>query len=248
MFGREVKPALAAEGVVRIGTDLCNWFLIEAAGRVVVVDTGFAAYRHQLEPGLAALGRSPADVEAVVITHAHGDHTGSAEPLRRELGVAVHIHEADADRARSGSAKGRTQGRTLPYLRHPHAWRFLVHFATAGTPEPVGELETFGDGDELPGGLRAIHTGGHTPGHCVFHHPERGLLFAGDLICTTNPLTGGSGPQLLPRALNLASGTMLDSLSKLEALEAGTILFGHGAAWTQGVPAAVRAVRAKGVT
>ena len=248
MFGRVVEPARVAEGVVRLGTDLCNWFLLEQDGRVVIVDTGFPAYRPQLDRGLEALGRSRADVEAIVVTHAHGDHTGSAEPLRRELGVPVHIHGADADRARTGSAKGRTESSTLPYLRHRRAWVFLTHFKTSGTPEPLGELETFDDGAELPGGLRAVHTGGHTPGHCVFVHEGRGLLFAGDLICSRNPLTGDTGPELMPRALNLSTATMLDSLTKLDRLEVGTILFGHGDAWTEGTAAAVRRARAIGPT
>jgi glyoxylase-like metal-dependent hydrolase (beta-lactamase superfamily II) len=248
MFGSVLEPAAVADGVVRLGTDLCNWFLLEHDCRVVVVDTGFPAYRPQLEAGLAALGRTPADVEAVVVTHAHGDHAGSAERLRRELGVPVHIHAADEARARTGSARGKTEGATLPYLRHPHAWRFLAHFRTAGRPEPVADLLSFEDGADLPGGLRALHTGGHTSGHCVFVHDERRLLFAGDLICTVNPLTGAHGPQLLPRALNQSSATMLDALAKLEPLEVDTILFGHGEAWTAGAAAAARAARNVGPT
>jgi glyoxylase-like metal-dependent hydrolase (beta-lactamase superfamily II) len=248
MFGRVLEPAAVADGVVRLGTDLCNWFLLEHDGRVVVVDTGFAAYRPQLEDGLAALGRTTADVEAVVVTHAHGDHAGSAERLRRELSVPVHIHGADEGGARTGSAKGKTEAGTLPYLRHPHAWRFLAHFRTSGRAEPVAELETFEDGAVLPGGLRAVHTGGHTPGHCVFVHEERRLLFAGDLICTVNPLTGARGPQLLPGALNRSSATMLDALAKVESLDADTILFGHGEAWRDGAAAAARAARHVGPT
>jgi len=207
MFGVELEPALAAEGVVRLGTDLCNWFLLESAGRVVVVDTGLPSYRPQLERGLAVLGRVPADVEAVVVTHDHVDHTGSAATLARELGVPVHIHAAER--------KSRRERSTLPYLRHRSAWVFLTHLRTSGKPEPINGVETFEDGAKLPGGLRAIHTAGHTPGHCVFVHESRGLLFAGDLICTRNPLTGGPGPELLPRALNLSSATMLDSLTRL---------------------------------
>jgi glyoxylase-like metal-dependent hydrolase (beta-lactamase superfamily II) len=248
MFGRETEPTLAAEGVVQLGTDLCNWFLLEQDGRVVVVDTGLPAYRPQLERGLAVLGRSREDVEAVVVTHAHGDHTGSAERLRRELGVPVHVHGGDEERARTGSAKGKTERSPLLYLRRPAAWVLLTHFATTGKTEPVAELQRFDDGADLPGGLRAIHTGGHTPGHCVLVHDERRLLFAGDLICTRNPLTGATGPQLLPRALNLSSATMLDSLTRLESLEVDTILFGHGATWTDGAAEAVRRARAVGPT
>jgi glyoxylase-like metal-dependent hydrolase (beta-lactamase superfamily II) len=248
MFGRVLEPALDAEGVVRLGTDLCNWFLLDSDDGVVVVDTGFRAYRPQLEPGLAVLGRSPADVAAVVLTHAHGDHTGSAERLRRELGARVHVHAADEQRARTGSPKGKTEGATLPYLRHRAAWVFLTHFRTSGTPEPIASLETFDDGATLPGGLRAIHTGGHTLGHCVFHHEQRGLLFVGDLLTTDNPLTGGRGPELMPRALNLSSATMLDSLSKLEGLAAGSIHVGHGDTWRAGAAEAVERARAIGPT
>jgi len=240
VFGVEVEPVLAAEGVVRLGTDLCNWFLLEADGRVVVVDTGLPAYRPQLERGLALLGRGTADVEAIVVTHDHIDHTGSAGTLSRELGVPVHIHAAER--------RCRPEGSRLPYLRRRRAWVFLTHLKTSGRPEPLGRIEAFEDGAALPGGLRALHTGGHTPGHCVFVHEPRGLLFAGDLLCTQNPLTGGRGPELLPRPLNLSSGTMLDSLVRLEPLDVGTILFGHGDTWTGGAAAAVARAREIGPT
>jgi glyoxylase-like metal-dependent hydrolase (beta-lactamase superfamily II) len=240
VFGVESKPALAAEGVVRLGTDLCNWFLLESDGRVVVVDTGLPAYRPQLERGLAVLGRGPADVDAIVATHDHIDHTGAAGTLSRELGVPVYVHAAERT--------SRAERSKLPYLRHRSAWVFLTHLKTSGRPDPPGRVERFEDGARLPGGLRAIHTGGHTPGHCVFVHEARGLLFAGDLICTRNPLTGRRGPELLPRALNVASGTMLDSLTRLESLEVRTILFGHGETWTQGAAEAVRRAREIGLT
>jgi glyoxylase-like metal-dependent hydrolase (beta-lactamase superfamily II) len=241
MFGRELEPARVAEGVVRLGTDLCNWFLLESDGRVVVVDAGLPSYRPQLERGLAALDRTPADVDAVVVTHAHIDHIGTAGTISRELGIPVYLHSAEA-------GSGRRERRTLPYLRHREAWVFLTHLKSSGRPEPLARVETFDDGDPLPGGLRAVHTGGHTPGHCVLVHETRGLLFAGDLICTRNPLTGGNGPELMPRALNLSSATMLASLSKLEALDADTILFGHGETWRHGSAAAVRRAREIGPT
>jgi glyoxylase-like metal-dependent hydrolase (beta-lactamase superfamily II) len=82
----------------------------------------------------------------------------------------------------------------------------------------------------------------------VFVHEARGLLFAGDLICSRNPLTGDRGPELMPGALNLSSATMLDSLTRLEQLEVGTILVGHGETWTEGAAAAVRRVREIGLT
>lgn len=44
--------------------------------------------------------------------------------------------------------------------------------------------DTFGDGDLLPmaGGVRVLHTPGHSPGHCAFLHEPSGVLITGDSI------------------------------------------------------------------
>jgi glyoxylase-like metal-dependent hydrolase (beta-lactamase superfamily II) len=248
VFARGLEPCLAADGVVRLGTDLVAWFLVEDGGRVVVVDAGLPGYRPQLEPGLARLGRSLEDVAAVVLTHSHGDHIGAAAALQRVVGAPVQVHAPDAAAAPTAASIGKSEAAQAPYLRHAHAWRLLAHFRECGRPEPVEQLEPFADGDVLPGGLRAIHTGGHTPGHCVFHLEPRGALFAGDLICTRNPLTGARGPELVPRPLNVSSGQMLESLKRIEDLDVRHLLVAHGAPWTGRLADAVARVRTIGPT
>jgi glyoxylase-like metal-dependent hydrolase (beta-lactamase superfamily II) len=248
MFARDIEPALVADGVVRLGTDLVSWYLLEDGGRVVVVDGGLPPYRPQLERGLALLGKSTSDIEAIVLTHGHGDHTGVVEPLREELSVPVHVHKDDEELTTTGKSFGRTEASVPRYLRYPHAWKLLAHFKSSGKSKPVQTVQTFDDGAELPGGLRAIHTGGHTAGHVVFLHEGKKALFVGDLLATLNPLTGGRGPELLPRALSLSSATMLDSLTKLEPLEVDAMLFGHGDPWTHGAEAAVKRAREIGPT
>jgi glyoxylase-like metal-dependent hydrolase (beta-lactamase superfamily II) len=54
------------------------------------------AYWNDLTVELAAMGRSIGDVRAVLLTHAHPDHGGFAERIRRERAVPVNVHEADA--------------------------------------------------------------------------------------------------------------------------------------------------------
>jgi glyoxylase-like metal-dependent hydrolase (beta-lactamase superfamily II) len=250
MFARTTEPTLVADGVVRLGTDLVNWYLVEDGGGVTIVDAGAPAYRPQLEAGLARLGRTTADVAAVVLTHGHADHTGFAEQVRNELGIPVYVHADDEQLTTTAKALGKNESSMLPYFRYPHAWKLVSHLATSGLPKPVKAVTTFADGDELdvPGRMRVIHTGGHTSGHVALALDSRNVLILGDLLCTLNPLTGESGPQLMPRAFNLSSGTILDALSKIEELDADVLVVGHGEPWTNGTREAVRLARAKGPT
>jgi glyoxylase-like metal-dependent hydrolase (beta-lactamase superfamily II) len=245
MFAQETEPTLVADGVVRLGTELVNWYLVEDGGRVTIVDAGAPKYRPQLDRGLALLSRRPADVAAVLLTHGHADHIGFAEPVRRELGVPVLVHRDDERLTTTGKRAGRNEASLLPYLRYGHAWKLLGHLLSSGFPKHVQEVTTFEDNAEVdvPGAPRAIHTPGHTAGHAAFWLESRGALVMGDLLCTRNPLTGARGPQLMPSAFNLSNSTILDSLSKVESLDAGVLLFGHGEPWTQGAGDAVRRAR-----
>jgi glyoxylase-like metal-dependent hydrolase (beta-lactamase superfamily II) len=250
MFARETPPTRVADGVVQLGTELVNWYLLEEDGRVTVVDCGSPAYRRQLEPGLTSLGRTTADVAAVVLTHAHDDHLGFAETLRSELGVAVYVHRNDEQRARTRKSTKKNERSVLPYMRHGQAWKLIAHLAAGGLPKPLADVRTFEDGETLdvPGHPRVVHTPGHTDGHACFWVESRRALFGGDLLCTRNPLTGSRGPQLMPSAFNLSDATILDSLTKIEQLEAATLLFGHGEPWTGGAQDAVRLARGRGPT
>ena len=109
-------------------------------------------------------------------------------------------------------------------------------------------MSTFAEGDELdvPGRPRIVHAPGHSNGHVVFHFPDRGALLAGDVIVTYNPLTGRSGPQIMPGAFNVSSGQALASLERIETLEAGVVVVGHGDPWTGGVAEAVARAREAG--
>jgi glyoxylase-like metal-dependent hydrolase (beta-lactamase superfamily II) len=233
--------------IKRLGTWIVNFYAIEDGGRWTLLDAGVPGYWQQLEQN----GISPDAVEAVVLTHAHADHVGVADRLR-EQGATVYVHEDDANLATTAKPFGKNESSTLPYLRYPTAWRLFAHLARNGAakPQKIDSVTTFRDGDvlDIPARPRVIHTPGHTSGHAALHLEDRGALVVGDLLCTLNPLTGKRGPQLMPRALNLSSGQMLDSLTKIEGLDAPTVFVGHGEPWTEGPAAAVARARAVGPT
>lgn len=240
--------AQPAEGVLRMGAPLVNWYLVADGDGVVLVDAGAPRHRPQLEQGLDQLGRSIDDVRAVILTHADVDHKGFAEKLRTERGVPVYVHSADTELARRG--KKDREGSILPYLRYPAAWKLFAALAAGGVPKNVAEFETFEDGAvlDVPGRPRVIHAPGHTHGCVAFHFERHGVLLVGDVLYGFGVLTGRPRPQIGPRAFNASSAQALESLGKLEGVQADVVLFGHGDPWTEGVDAAVASARAIGPT
>jgi glyoxylase-like metal-dependent hydrolase (beta-lactamase superfamily II) len=238
-----------AEGVHRVADAFTNWFLVEDAGRVTVVDAGVPSSWELLQDVLPRLGRSLGDIEAIVLTHAHFDHVGFAERARRHLGVPVYVHENDVpltahpwryDHERHRSAYLATKPRALPivatFLRHRAFW-----------PAPVREVVRYEDGVlPVPGAPRVVFTPGHTHGHCALHLPDRDAVIAGDALVTLDPYTGRRGPRLVARAATVDSERNLRSLDALAATGARTVLVGHGEPWTGGVEAAVAQARAAG--
>ena len=193
-------PTQVAPGVHRLGNAFINCYLIEDGNRMTLVDGGLPGFRGQLDDYLRSRGRTVADIDAVILTHAHSDHVGIVEGVRVDAPAPVYVHAADEQMARTGKTH-RREGSMLPYLWRPAVWRFFASAVRAGGAKTtkVAELETFTEGDlDVPGRPRVIPTPGHSPGHVSFHLPDRGVLIAGDALCTYNVLTGERGPRLMP--------------------------------------------------
>jgi glyoxylase-like metal-dependent hydrolase (beta-lactamase superfamily II) len=158
--------------------DFVNIFaLVDDDGRVTLVDTGLKNGPQKAAAGLAVFGKSPRDVARIVLTHAHSDHAGGAAALAEQSGAGIAIHETDAQWARDGKAP--------PRDRATFAGRFFNRIeGKRHSFPPVVVSEQFADGDVLPvaGGLRVVHTPGHTMGHVSLLHEPTGVLITGDAI------------------------------------------------------------------
>ena len=238
-----------APGVHRVEDAYTNWYLIEDGGRLTVVDTGVPTSWSSFEEALHRLGRTAADVDAVVLTHAHFDHVGFAEKARSKLGVQVWVHDDDVPLTRNPMGYAHERGRSW-YLVNPGALPIMASMLRnrAFWPPPVAEVRPFTGGSlDVPGAPQVIFSPGHTYGHCALHLPDRDTLLAGDAIVTLDPYTGRRGPQVVARAATAYSDRALASLDALEATGAGTVLTGHGEPWRDGIAEACRRARAAGV-
>ena len=229
---REEAIVEAAAGVHLVHGSNTNWVILTEGDAVTLIDTGYPGDREQLLASLDALGHSPEAVSAVLITHAHNDHLGSAEYLSTTFGVPVLLHEAELPHARREFLHQVSVGQVMRQAWRPGVLPWAVHAIRSGgtadvrmtRPEP---FPTQGPLD-LPGHPVPVHTPGHTAGHCVFHLPDAGIVISGDALVSGHPTSRIRGPQLLPVMFDAERDGARASLARIEALPADVLLPGHG--------------------
>ncbi|QZT60609.1 MBL fold metallo-hydrolase [Mycolicibacterium austroafricanum] len=238
-----MAPALTAitDRVHFAQTDLVNWTLVADDGGVLLIDAGYPGHREEVLESLGWLGFGATDVRAILLTHAHIDHFGSAMWFAREHGTPVYCHADEV-----GHAKRQYLEQASPLAVAAHAWqpRWLKWSLTlirkggldrTGIPTPAALSEDIAAG--LPGAPVCVPTPGHTGGHCSY--VVDGVLVSGDALITGHPVSRRRGPQLLPSVFNHDEAACLRSLEALGMLDTEVMLPGHGPVWRGAVRDAV---------
>ncbi|OUD02327.1 MBL fold metallo-hydrolase [Streptomyces swartbergensis] len=221
-----------ADGTYLVHGSNTNWVILTEGDAVTLVDTGYPGDREQLLASLARVGSSPEAVAAVLITHAHNDHLGSAEYLRERYGTPVYLHEAEVPHARREFLHQVSLGTVLRNGWRPGVLPWAVHALRSGGTmhNPVTAPEPFPAAGalDLPGRPVPVHTPGHTDGHCAYHLPGTGVLVSGDALVSGHPTSRVEGPQLLPDMFHHERPRAVASLDVLAELEGELLLPGHG--------------------
>jgi glyoxylase-like metal-dependent hydrolase (beta-lactamase superfamily II) len=227
-----VTAVQLADGVWRIPLaplDLLNAFLLQGDdGSLTLVDAGTKGGPRRVLAALAQLGRAPEDVTHLLLSHAHSDHAGGAAAVVAATGSRVLAHEREAVYLR--------EGRMPTPDRSTRAGRLLAR-TPAGGFAPLAVDEVVEDGALLPlaGGLRVVHTPGHTPGHCSFLHTRAGVLLTGDALFNVRGLRWSVKTPCTDIRLSR------ESAHRLADLDYDVAGFTHGAHVSAGARGAVRA-------
>ena len=218
------------------GVPHCNAWALASGSGVVLVDTGMhepGSMAH-LERALDQAGLKVEHVRLIVCTHAHVDHCGQAPAIAERARCEVwmdrnHAHHTDDDLEEA--LKRRVVVAHQSGVPADSVQRWIERRRTQGSGQ-AGTLRIdreLTEGDTVStdlGDWRVIETPGHAPSHICLYQPERRLLISGDHLLGRVSLYFDTGYTPDPVA------EFLDSLGKVENLDARLALSGHGRPFT----------------
>jgi len=205
------------------------YFIGRPGARWIVVDAGLPGRGREILEAAEARFGSGSRPEAIVLTHGHMDHIGSAQVLAENWDVPIYAHSLEMPYLTGKSAyppADPTVGGAIAFLSR--FWRAAPRDLGSG----VRELEP----GKVPGaaGWKWLATPGHSPGHVSFFRSSDRVLIAGDALATINMDRWSgliTGKQVLARA---GSPFTCDwqaarrSLKELTKLRPNVIGCGHG--------------------
>ena len=201
-------------------------YLLIDPDEITLVDAGHVGSGRMVRRYLTRIGRSVEHITRIVCTHGHPDHIGGVHELAAWSGAEILLHPADAERLRIGFRD------------------VIANFA----PGPIVALLTrapahaspLDDGAELPvlGGLRVVHTPGHTPGSVCLYSPRGRFVIVGDVLQRIK------GTVTLPSYFFTDDMTLARrSIGRLADLDVETILFSHYPPYRETSPSAREVLR-----
>jgi glyoxylase-like metal-dependent hydrolase (beta-lactamase superfamily II) len=205
------------DGVYQVGPGYVNSFIVDGDEGVTLVDTLLPGKAEAIGEGLRGIGRSFEDVKAILVTHSHADHSGSAAAVKAQTRASLYASEADAP-----AIQGVVKPPSPPTPLYVKPLAVLMSLMPGPPAAEVDHFVSEASGASLPGDLRAIDTPGHTPGHTSFLLDRGGgVLFVGDAARATKE------GKVVRGYFNRSTPLIDSSLSHLAELGFEIAAFGH---------------------
>jgi len=187
---------------------------------LTLIDVGLYGSSTQIVDFIRRLGRSVEEIGLIIITHNHFDHMGGLAELRELTRARVAAHKAGIVNINEELPfpGGRGIGRLLRFRPFSSLRQHLTL-----KPEDVDILLEGGEVLEPLGGLKVIHTPGHSPGSISLFSPGNKLLFVGDALVRSRKSLG-----LPHKMVSIDRTQAIDSAREMAQLDFDILCFGHG--------------------
>ena len=151
-----------------------NCFIIEGK-KITLIDTGVSGSEKIIFDYLKTIGRKPSEITKVLLTHAHPDHIGALNAIKKESGCIVGIHKED--RIWVEDIEKQLADRPVPGFHNLVSGSCSVDFLLNN-----GDIIDLGNGQTI----NIIHTPGHSAGSVTFHVQPDNAFITGDAIPVKN--------------------------------------------------------------
>ena len=203
-------------GVYRLSAGYVSAYVIDGDEGVTLVDTLLPNKEQAVADALGQIGRSLEDVSAVLLTHSHADHAGSAAAVKAASGADVYASTGDV-----AAVRGQEKPSLPPVAERLSILKPLMRLLPAPAPVEVEHVIGEGIGARLPENLQVIDTPGHTPGHVSYLLDRQGgLLVVGDAAVSKRG-------KVARGYMNRAEATFDASLRHIAEFEFERAVFGH---------------------
>lgn len=231
-----MEPRDVAAGVYYLSLRGSNVYFVRSGSSWALIDTGWGNNADLIQEAAESLFGPGARPAAILLTHAHPDHVGSAVELARRWGLPVYVHPDELSLAFSDfsaiTAYANLLDRwiVLPLMRVMGRKRREAMLSSSSLRDVARAFEPSAGVPGLPD-WECIPTPGHTPGHVAFFRRDDRVLIAGDAVLTA--ALGGLLPSrqrisLPPYVSSWNWRQTKDSIVTLAKLEPRVLATGHG--------------------
>lgn len=222
-----------ADGIWFAETDVVNWIVLVEGARAALVDCGYPGQASLVRESVRRAGPTMDQVEALVLTHNHVDHTGSM-PALAARGVRVLAGADELPMLRGERAESATTTDVLVRAWRPKVLRWALTIVrlggskhpTTGAPEAVVPGEPL----DIARSPVPVSVPGHTSGHTAYHFPAQGVIATGDALVSGHAISSVRGPHVIDDFFHHDPAQVRVTLPELARIDAHTILPGHGPA------------------
>ena len=199
--------------------------LVWGGNELVLIDAALPGQTDALRDAVKGAGLSLEKITKVILTHQDLDHIGSAKTLAG-MGAEIFAHELETPYIQGDVTSIRLSDMESRLEELNEGERAFYERAKKGAPYffvHVGKLLKDGDLLDICGGIRILHTPGHTPGHIAVLLVESNIIIAGDAANIADGKLIGADPQYTGNLEQAA-----DSFVKMKGFSPASFVCYHG--------------------